>query len=165
MFTVAWLGVLAGCGGQVVVDHERPVSQANPLDADEAALLDALNARRASAGLGLLVECPALNSSASLHVDDMRDQSYLTETAPDGSTVRSRACEAGYEPACNKSTAMGEALSRGLDDPAAIAEQLTASSITSVIVLNPDYQAVGVAHAEVASPPVWAIDLGAGPCE
>src|SRR5690349_12184274 len=86
-----------GCGSELV---NKGPSSANPLDAEESDLVFSLNEVRDGMGVGALKVCASLNVSASGHADDMRDRSYLEETSPDGSTVRSRACEASFEAAC-----------------------------------------------------------------
>lgn len=161
----AWVLLATACGGNVVIDTELGPSRENPLDPEEKALFDALVSRRVAAGLGALTLCPALNSAASRHADDMRDQRYLSETGKDGSSVRQRSCEAGYEPGCVETNTMGEVVSKGLVDPAKVDEQWAGDATTRAIVLNPVFTVAGVGQSEGAVPAIWAVDLGSAACE
>lgn len=162
---VAWVLLAAACGGNVEIDTEYATSRDNPLDPEEKTLFDALLRRRAAADLGPLSLCPALNSSASRHADDMRDQRYLSETGKDGSSVRQRSCEAGYAPGCVETNTMGEVVSSGLVDPVKVDEQWANDATTRAIVLNPVFTVVGIGKSEGAVPAVWAVDLGSAACE
>jgi uncharacterized protein YkwD len=161
----AWVLLVTACGGNVEIDTEYGTSRENPLDPEEKALFEALLRRRAAAGLGALGECPTLNSSASRHADDMRNQRYLSETGKDGSSVRQRSCEAGYAPGCVETNTMGEVVSSGLVDPAKVDEQWANDATTSAIVMNPVFTVVGIGRSEGAVPAVWAVDLGSAACE
>src|SRR5262245_40391387 len=104
---------LSGCSGDTEAQPPGP-SEANPPDAEESAVVQAVNDLRAQQGIQMMKACTSLNVSASKHSDDMRDHGYLDDEAPDGSTPRSRACEAGYQAACGTSTAMAELVASGI---------------------------------------------------
>ena len=88
----------------------------HPLDAEEDSLFYALNNFRADNGVGAAVAtCKSLNVAASAHADDMRDHGYLSDEAPDGSTARERACDAGFKAACDKNAAFAELVASGID--------------------------------------------------
>jgi uncharacterized protein YkwD len=149
---------VAGCGD--VVSTPGP-SAANPLDAEESALISGLNKLRADAGIAAPVQvCAALNVSASAHADDMRDNAYLSDTGQDGSTARSRGCAAGYKPACNDtSTAMAEVVASGLVTGADTLPQWEKDDKTKSLLLNPALSVIGLGRALQGDVPVWAMDL------
>lgn len=141
---------------------EPEESQANPLDAEESALLQELNDYRAARGVGAAKQCRALNVAASKHSDDMRDQNYLSDVAKDGKTARQRDCEAGYQPACDM-VAMAELVGSGLETGEATLGQWTDDPQTEAIVLNASLVVVGVGRSlwGTDQPAVWTVDLGA----
>jgi uncharacterized protein YkwD len=161
----AWVALGTACGGNVVVETQYETSRENPLDPEEKDLFDALVQRRAAADLGTLALCPTLNSSASRHADDMRDERYLSEAGKDGSSVRERSCKAGYAPGCVETNTMGEVVSSGLDKPNKVDAQWADDPTTREIVLNPAFTVVGIGRSEGAIPAVWAVDLGSAACE
>src|SRR4026209_2679417 len=78
---------LLACSGDTEARPPGP-SEANPLDAEEASMVQAINDLRGMQGAQMLKDCATLNVSAAKHSDDMRDQGYLDDEAPDGSTPR-----------------------------------------------------------------------------
>jgi uncharacterized protein YkwD len=149
----------AGCSGDV--QSNPGPSEANPLDAEESALIAALNKLRAGAGITAPVQvCVALNVSAAAHADDMRDNAYLTDTGQDGSTPRSRGCAAGYKPACDdKTTAIAEVVASGVVTGAETLPQWEKDATTNGLLLNPGLTVIGVGRALQGDKPVWAMDL------
>jgi uncharacterized protein YkwD len=150
----------AACSGTTTLESSKDGSQANPLDDHETALLHAIVAYRAKNGVGALVDCTSLNTSASIHADDMRDHSYLSDTAPNGSGVRSRACSAGYSAGCSGNVAMAELVSSGLNDPDAVLNQWSSDPKTNAILLNGALIVAGVGQSFGAAPPIWSVDFG-----
>ncbi len=148
----------AGCGD---VQSNPGPSEANPLDAEESALIAGLNKLRAGAGITTpVLVCASLNVSAAAHADDMRDNAYLSDTGQDGSTPRSRGCAAGYKPACdNTTTAMAETVASGIVSGAETLPQWEKDAKTKELLLNPAFSVVGIGRAIQGDVPTWAMDL------
>lgn len=151
---------LLACSGDA--DNPTPPgpSAANPLDAEESAMVQAVNDLRGMQGVPMLQDCAALNVSASKHSDDMRDQGYLDDQAPDGSTPRSRACEAGYQAACGDSAAMAELVASGIYEAEGSLAQWTKRADTTAILIDAGLAAIGVGRADGGESPVWTLDFG-----
>ena len=151
---------IAGCGD---VQTNLGPSSANPLDAEESALIAGLNKLRADAGIPTpMLVCVSLNVSVSAHADDMRDNAYLSDTGKDGSTPRTRGCAAGYMPSCNNaSTAMAETVASGIVTGAETLPQWEKDDTTKALLLNPALTVVGVGRSLQGDVPVWAMDLAA----
>jgi uncharacterized protein YkwD len=145
-----------GCGSDVGRDGSSP---ANPLDEVETTLVSELNGARAEAGAPALTVCRSLNVSAAAHSDDMRNQGYLADEAPDGSTPRSRACEAGYKPACDNAF-MAELVASGSADPVHTVDQWQGDAESNKALLEPGLMVVGVGVSYGEEEPVWTVDLG-----
>lgn len=148
----------AGCGD---VQSMPGPSEANPLDAEESALIAGLNKLRADAGITTpILICASLNVSASAHADDMRDNAYLSDTGQDGSTPRSRGCAAGYKPACDSTTtAMAETVASGLVKGVDTLPQWEKEPKTKELLLNPALSVIGIGRAIQGDVPTWAMDL------
>src|ERR1700733_9751565 len=125
---------LSGCASTETMDLGP--SQANPLSAEESAAFFEVNQVRAGAHVAPVTNCFSLNVSASAHADDMRDKDYLTEVAPDGSTVQTRACSAGYEAGCSPDAAMAELVAMGVPTGEATVQQWVGSMTSDAILLN-----------------------------
>lgn len=149
------LAALAGCGS---VDVSTP-SEANPLDAEEAALITALNADRKAAGLPVVTPCTSMNVIASAHSDDMRNNNYLSDTTPAGVSARDRACQNGYKPACSTSTAYAELVASGLPDGKGTYDQWKGDAKTAPVLMAPTVVVAGVGRATGGKVPVWTVDL------
>jgi uncharacterized protein YkwD len=148
----------AGCSDDV--GYADGTSQANPLDAEESAVVVRLNELRAGAGVATVKACASLNVSASAHSDDMRDKSYLKDVSPDGSTTLTRACNAGYKPACNNGVAMAEQLASGHAEGALTFAQWSGDANTAKVLTDPQWGVVGVGRSmssEKAA--LWTLDL------
>lgn len=148
-----------GCSGSTDVVPSGP-SQANPLDADEQALLDQVNDLRVSSAVGPVTGCASLNVSASAHSDDMRDNGYLKDVSPDGKTPRQRACEAGYAAACSETSAMAELVASGNYAPDLTLAQWTKDAGTKALLTDPGLQVMGVGLSIGADSPIWTADFG-----
>jgi uncharacterized protein YkwD len=153
----------AACTGSTAAD-DGP-SQANPLDGEEASLMAGLNMLRASQTppLPSIAVCFSLDISASAHSDDMRDHNYLAQSPPDdaSSTVRTRACTAGYAPACSGNIAMGEVLAEGFGSGATTLTGWEANPTSDGILLNATFIVGGVGRAIGATTEMWTLDLAA----
>jgi uncharacterized protein YkwD len=150
---------LVGCGGSTQGSNQ-PSDPA--LDPEENALIFEINHLRQDAGIpDVLITCTSLHKSASLHSDDMRDKGYLSDTAPDGSTVRTRGCDAGYAPGCADTIGMAELVASGLPKGADVAAQWAGSEDTKAVLLNATLVVVGAGRslADDGSP-TWTLDLG-----
>jgi uncharacterized protein YkwD len=146
---------LAACNGTTGL----PATIANPLDPERAAAVAQLNAIRASAGVSQLTVCASINVSASAHSDDMRDNSYLAEVAPDGSDVRSRACSAGYSAACGSTIPMAELVAEGYSSGAQTMAQWQADATSGPILTKPGMTVVGMGRSLGADNVFWTLDL------
>lgn len=154
-------GLAVACSGTTDAPDAEP-SEANPLDSEESALFFSLNEYRQNHGVAPVKQCVVLNVSASKHSDDMRDQNYLDDTAPDGTTARARACSEGYQPACDN-TAMAELVGSGLENGDPTLDQWTKDATTEAIVVNPGLTVAGVGRSlwGIEKPAVWTLDFGA----
>lgn len=147
----------SGCDADIGVTGPSP---ANPLDAEEQALADALNDHRKASGLPTLSLCVALNVSASAHSDDMRDNNYQSDVGLDGSTTMTRACAAGYAPGCSNA-AMAEVIASGSPDPAHTLGQWKEDMTAAPILVNPSLIVMGVGRTfREDQSPIWTIDFG-----
>jgi uncharacterized protein YkwD len=158
-FLALGLGLFTlGCGDVTSIPG---ASEANPLDTEEGALVQALNSFRGGLGISTPVEvCSSLNVSASKHADDMRDKGYLSDKGKDGSTPRTRGCAAGYAPACSDSTlSMAESVASGFVTGSQTLPQWTMDANTKGILSNPALNVVGVGRALQGDAPTWALDL------
>jgi uncharacterized protein YkwD len=158
LITLALAGVLAGCSGNAACDCGPSI--ANPLDADENAIVQQLNIARMNAGVGTVKACFTLNVSAAGHSDDMRDNNYLNDVSPvDGSTVRTRACTAGYKAACGTSIPMAELVAEGNGTGTDTFAQWSTDAMSSPILLEKGYVVVGVGQSRGLQNEYWALDL------
>jgi len=149
------LGLVA-CNGSVGADGP---SSANPLDDEENALIYQLNQVRGAAGIKTpVVVCASLNVSAAAHSDDMRDKTYLGEPGSDGSSVRTRACAAGYKPGCNAHEAMAELVAMGVDTGKAAVLQWDIKSHDVLVTAN--LLAAGTGRSlSLDGTTYWTLDL------
>nr|WP_240806562.1 CAP domain-containing protein [Polyangium spumosum] len=147
-----------GCS---TVEYADSVSQANPLDAVESDLVGRLNDLRADAGVPALKVCASLNVSASGHSDDMRDNGYLKEVGPDGSTTASRACEAGFSAACEGTLGMAELLAKGFAGGEQTLTQWAMDPGTEPALVNALFVTLGVGRSMGGESAIWTLDLAA----
>ena len=155
--TVGVAVVLGACSGSTEAQPAGPSSPS--LDAEESAMVQAVNDLRGMNGAQMLKDCATLNISASKHSDDMRDQGYLADVAPDGSTPRSRACDAGYQSACG-STAMAELVASGIYEAEGALSQWTKKAETLELLNRAELAVIGVGRADGGESPVWTLDFG-----
>lgn len=132
------------------------------VDAVESDAVYEINRAREEAGIAAtLVGCASLNASASAHSDDMRNKGYLKEEAPDGSTVRTRSCAAGYQPGCVESTSMGELVASGIDEGKDVVARWLTSIDAKAVLVSPGLLAVGVGRSLSDDGTMfWTVDLG-----
>lgn len=132
------------------------------LDADESALLYEVDRLREDNGIpGALIVCKALSTSAALHSDDMRDKGYVAETAPDGTSVRARACKAGYQPGCGDTSAMAELVAGGVTDAVGLVKKWAENPEAKGVLLNTMLVTAGAGRALAEDgTPYWTLDLG-----
>jgi uncharacterized protein YkwD len=150
--------LLAGCPSSVGGDG--PSSPA--LDAEKSALLYELNAIREKAGIATpMITCNSLLVSSAAHSDDMRNNGYLSDVAPDGSTVRTRTCAAGYKPGCSSTTLMAQLVASGIDEGAPTADAWAASDGGAPVMLNAGLVVAGTGHSLSSDGTTyWTLDLG-----
>lgn len=151
----------SGCGD----DGPYAPSAVYPLDAEESALVYDVNRLREEAGAAALTPCKALDGSASAHSDSMRDEAYLAEQGSDGSGPRSRACAAGYAPACDMSATIAEVVATGAARGSFAISQWTGDATTKALLVNPVFTHVGVGRALGAPQVLWTLDLGSKDAE
>jgi uncharacterized protein YkwD len=154
---------LAACGSSVAA-ADGP-SQANPLDSEESALIVALNALRASQSPPAppVAVCFSLDVSAAAHSDDMRDNDYLAASPPGDpqSTVRTRACSAGYTPACSSDLAMAELVASGYGTGDDTLSGWESNATSDPLLLDPVFIVGGVGRSIGAATETWTLDLAA----
>jgi uncharacterized protein YkwD len=148
---------LLGCNGSAACDCQPTIP--NPIDMEEETILSDLNAARGMAHL--VSQCKSLNVSAAGHSDDMRNNMYLSETAPDGSDVRSRACKAGYMAACGTTIAMAELVAEGNPTGDSTYMQWAGDAMAQMHLMNPGFLVVGFGHSQGLNNVYWTLDLAA----
>ncbi|WP_428247488.1 CAP domain-containing protein [Ferrovibrio sp.] len=123
---------------------------------DEArALLVAVNATRAKAGLDTLRENPQLRRAAADLADDLPRCGRFSHQGCDGSDLRERLARAGYPLAF-----AAENLAHG---PANAADTLAAwleSPGHRENLLRPELREAGIAEGELLGQPLWVMVLG-----
>lgn len=125
--TCAWTG---DAEGYDCTSLDEPVPDPDPVDpdpvdvpgpdegcggAEELAVIELLNAERASSGLGALRCDPLMAYSARLHSQDMCDEGDLAHTDSEGRSGADRASEVGVE-----WSQFGENIARGQTTPEAV---------------------------------------------
>jgi uncharacterized protein YkwD len=148
---------LLGCNGTAACDCGPSI--ANPLDADENAIVQDLNNLRAGAKVGAVIPCKSLNVSAAAHADDMRNNNYLSATGQNGSDVRLRACMAGYNAACGTMIAMSELVAEGNGTGNGTFMQWSMDSSAVGHLTNPAFTQVGLGHSQGLENAYWTLDL------
>lgn len=148
--------VLTGCSS---VEFAEKVSVANPLDSFEMDVIIGLNELRQGAGAPALTVCASLNAATSAHSDDMRDNNYLSDVAPDKSTTPTRACDAGYTPACSKAAAMVELIAKGHGEGTVTLDQWKEDAKSNVQLTKPEFVVVGIGRSLGADQPIWTMDM------
>lgn len=135
-------------------------SKANPLDAEESAVIYELNRLREGAGIATIVKvCASLNEAASKHSDDMRDRVYTGSTSPDGSTPRSRACAEGFKAACDSSALIGEFIASGSSEGKPTFNQWVNDAMLKEQLVNASFIVAGVGRSLGGNLPTWTLAL------
>jgi uncharacterized protein YkwD len=147
---------ITGCTS---VEYADKVSVANPLDPFELDVRDQLNALRTTAGVPALTVCASLNVATSAHSDDMRDKNYLSDVGPDKSTTPTRACDAGYQPACVGTAAMVEFIAKGHGEGTNTLDQWKADPKSSALLTAPEFVVMGLGRSLGADYPIWTLDM------
>lgn len=119
------------------------------LDAVETEFLGLLNEHRAGDGLMPVFDERACNTAARDYSQLMGEMNWFDHTGPDGSSPWDRMCDAGYNPACGPSTAVGENIAAGNGSAAATFEQWRTSPGHNRNMLDSRYRVVGIGRAEV----------------
>jgi uncharacterized protein YkwD len=151
---------LGGCSS---VEFADKVSVANPLDEFELDLVARLNELRVGAGVPVLDVCASINVATSAHSDDMRDKNYLSDMAPDMSTTPTRACDAGYAPACAGSAGMVEFIAKGHGEGSETLDQWQKDVSTGDMLTRAEFVVVGVGRSLGADQPIWTMDMADKP--
>lgn len=148
-------------GDGVVAPPEPPplpgIATCDPsvvLDGEEQAFLEALNSYRAGIGAPPLVASPALTIAADRHSDDMAAGAFLDHTGSDGSTPGERAAQSGYP-----DTVVDETVLSGLETGSNALFGWLSSPTHAATLLDPAYNAVGIARTEGAEW-YWTADFG-----
>jgi uncharacterized protein YkwD len=108
---------------------------------DSGAMLERVNADRAAAGLSALSVDGRLNAAAQRHAVDMVNNNFFSHTGSDGSTVATRATDAGYS-----WQMIGENIAAGSPDVDGTYSQWWNSAGHRDNMMNPDFQHMGLAH-------------------
>ena len=161
-FLTLFLGgsTLMGCTS---VEYEDKVSTANPLDAFESDMVELLNEFRAAAGVPAVTSCASLNVATSAHSDDMRDKGYLSDVAPDKSTTPTRACDAGYAPACIGTAGMVEFIAKGHGDAETTFTQWKKDATSSEMLARAEFVVFCVGRSLGNDSPIGTMNMADKP--
>ena len=116
----------------------------------EQEALDLINAERAAAGAPALSVDPAAQAAARAHSEDMLARGFFDHTNPDGADSGDRLAAAG---ASGSSTA--ENIAMGQDTAQDVVSTWMGSSGHQQNIVNPSYQATGLAAVEGDGGPYW----------
>ena len=123
-------------------------------------LVAQVNAYRASNGLQAVFANGALTAAAAWMAGDMAAQNYIGHVSSDGRSPTQRMSAFGY-PATSMYT--GEDLGAGFTTAGAVLAGWQASAAHNAVLLNPNYNAVGIGLVYNASSTYkwyWAADFG-----
>jgi uncharacterized protein YkwD len=146
-----------GCNGATACDCGP--TPANPLDAEDNAIVQDLNNLRNSVGVPAVTVCKSLNVSAAAHSDDMRNNNYLAMDAPNGSDVRTRACMAGYAAACSTTIPMAELLAEGNPTGDSTFMQWSGDANAKTHLIDQALTVVGLGHSIGLNNQYWTLDM------
>lgn len=118
-----------------------------PLDAEEQAFLQIINAYRAQNSLGPLTACVSLNRAAQGHSEDMRDNDYFSHTGQNNSSPWDRACDACFDQGCGPTTAMAENIAAGNSGAQGTFDQWKNSPGHNANMLNGSFTMIGIGRA------------------
>lgn len=108
-----------------------------------------LNEYRRENGRAEVYADRALNQGAFEYAEKMGLESFFSHESPDGTTFDSRMCQAGYDPACGPSTAIGENIAAGQETAYEVFEAWRKSPGHDRNMLDEDFVVVGLGFAEV----------------
>jgi uncharacterized protein YkwD len=123
-----------------------------------AQMLAAVNAERARQNLAPLAACPRLDRAAQGYAEVMASTRHFDHTGLDGSTLTSRARDAGYLPA-GGGWSVAENIAQGYPDVAAVMTGWMNSPGHRANILSPGLAHLGVGRA---GGDYWVQDFGAG---
>jgi uncharacterized protein YkwD len=125
----------------IVAASPLPTTTPQPAGPYEAVLL-AMNARRADAGLAALTMSAVLRREAQEHADDMVARGFFDHTSPDGKTFSQRISESGYS-----YTAVAENIGLTSGNPVEVVALWMNSPPHRANMLDPRFVAAGVGIA------------------
>lgn len=137
----------------------RDGSQASAATSEELSLLQLINGYRQANGLSTLSLSSTLYSAASWMSADMATKNYFSHTDSLGRDPFQRMADFGY----GYNTYKGENLAAGAADPQQVLELWKASPGHNAVLLNPNFQVVGLAryyYADSTYGYYWAADFG-----
>src|SRR5262249_9218430 len=90
---------------------------------------------------------------------DMRDNEYLSDMSPSGTTVRTRACSAGYAPSCAGAPPMAELVAEGSGTGAETVMQWQTDAVAGPILVQVDLFVVGIGRSQGVNNEYWTMDF------
>ncbi|HXG36716.1 MAG TPA: CAP domain-containing protein [Dehalococcoidia bacterium] len=133
--------------------------QAGLAGAEEQTLVSLINNYRASRGLSSLSVSGTLTNAAVWMSQDMATKDYFSHTDSLGRDPFQRMADFGY----SYNNWMGENLAAAPPDAATVLQLWTASPTHNAVLLNPNFQVVGIGRAYNAASTYgwyWAADFG-----
>jgi uncharacterized protein YkwD len=128
-------------------------------DAEELALLKAINDLRAQDGLEPLAMGPAITAGADAHSQDMAKNNFMGFSGSDGSTTAQRMTTAGYP----NPDAVSDYIFAGDPTGAGVFAWLQQNTSQSDTLLNSKHVAIGIARAnnpDSAAKWYWTVSFG-----
>jgi uncharacterized protein YkwD len=126
-------------------------------------IVDLTNTHRQQAGLQPLRLNLKLTNSAQTHSEDMALRDFFNHTGLNGSSVRDRTLQQGYE-----SSYVGENIAAGYSTPETVVQAWMDSEGHRANILNPKYQEIGIGYYYLANDTgnvnykhYWTQDFGA----
>jgi uncharacterized protein YkwD len=156
LFAVAAIAIGSSASAEAVTSVERSLESAT-VQSDLVALI---NAYRTSNGLQAVSPNGALTSAAGWMAGDMAARNYIGHVSSDGRWPTQRMSAFGY-PATSMYT--GEDLGAGYGTASAVLAGWQASAAHNAVLLNPNYDALGVGVVYEPSSTYkwyWAADFG-----
>jgi uncharacterized protein YkwD len=148
------LAILAGCAAPQAPQGTVP----RLTEADAAPIrlrhLDAVNAVRATRGLGPVQLSAELSAAADTHARDMAVQNRAWHFGSDLTSPRERAFRAGY-----RGEVVGENLAEGADMDLAVLESWLGFEDTRRIIVAPEARGLGLGWYQEPSGKIWWVQL------
>jgi uncharacterized protein YkwD len=136
---------------------EQPVIAIAPELADwRAAVLTAINARRAEKGLPALIWSEQLGQAAQAHADDCARRNRGSHVGADGARLRQRLARAGYEPGY---ASENWANARNADHAVRMWWNEPASGPHRLNILGPNYTEIGIGVARASWGYYFVVDF------